>query len=349
MKIALDVAPLSNQNLLLHRFRGVGFYINNLLGALKKYAPQNQYILIQNKDEILDADVVHVPYFEPYFLSLPNLREKTVVTIHDLTPLVFPKNFPSGIKGRIKWEIQKRRLKRMNAIITDSKKSKEDVVRFIGILEDKVHVIYLAAGEEFKIKKMNNRQKSAIKKKYNLPENFFLYVGDATWNKNLPRIIEACDKANVSLVMVGKALKGEMTDEENPWNRDLKKVKDMISKNSNISALGFVETSDLVSLYNIAIALLMPSIYEGFGLPIIEAMRCGCPVITSKEGSIPEIGGEAVYYVDAYNSEDISKAILRMDKEQNLVKELSRKGLIQSEKFSWKKTALQTANVYNSI
>lgn len=347
MKIALDISPLSNNNLLLHRVRGVGFYINNLISSLKKYASENEYLLVQNSDESFEAQVIHVPYFEPFFLSLPRVKgKKLVVTVHDLTPLVFPEDFPSGIKGKIKWQIQKKRLREASAIITDSERSKKDVEKFVGIKSDKIHVVYLAAGDEFGVRKSG--QWEHVSKKYNLPKEYFLYVGDATWNKNLPRLVEACKRAGVNLVMVGKTLKDSHID-NNPWNKDLKIIKEMLDNCSNITTLGFVDTEELVALYNNALALLMPSLYEGFGLPIVEAMKCSCPVITSREGSIPEIADDAVLYVDPYDLKSIIEGIEKVRLDKKIRKDLSSKGLLQAKKFSWKKTALETAKVYNEV
>ena len=116
--------------------------------------------------------------------------------------------------------------------------------------------------------------------------------------------------------------------------------------NKNIIRIGFVEEDDLVGLYNIASVFIMPSLYEGFGLPVLEAMSCGCPVITSKEGSLTEVAGDAVCYIDATNLKDIANSLRKVFYEKNLQEELSRKGLLQSKKFSWKKTTDFTVETY---
>lgn len=345
MKIAIDLSSLTKGNFLQHRVRGTGFYLENLKKSLLKFFPDNEYIFFSRGDELPDdIDLIHYPYFEPFFLTLPFFKKKkTIVTVHDLTPLVFPKNFPSGIRGKIKWQIQKISLRNSNTIITDSNCSKRDIMKFTGIDKEKIKVIYLAAGEHFK---NNKNLKLSIK---NLPDRFVLYVGDVTWNKNLVRLLEAIEKVNIPIVMTGKALVGEDYDKSNPWNSDLVKVKQIISKSKNISTLGFVSEEDLIALYNSATVFVMPSLYEGFGLPILEAMSCGCPVVTTREGSIPEVAGEAVFYVNAYDSDDIAKGIKKVFLDKVLQRELSNKGLEQSKKFSWEKTARETTSVYKFL
>lgn len=350
MNIAIDISAFKRGRYLQHRVRGTGFYIKNLQASLEKYYPENKYIYFSSGD-ILDGkiDVVHYPYFEPFFLTLPLFNKyKTVVTVHDLTPFVFPKEFPGGLKGRIKWQIQKQTLKSVNAIITDSVCSKNDIVKHTGISSSKINVVYLAASSEFKKREKISIFRS-IRKKYNLPEEFVLYVGDATWNKNLPRLLKAIQKINVPLVMVGKALLDKTFDKTNPWNKDLVEIERLVDDDKKIIRLGFVPKEDLILLYNIATVFAMPSIYEGFGLPVLEAMVCGCPVVTSKGGSLAEIAEEACRYVDAYDIDSIAEGISEVFDSKSLQQELSKKGLVQSKKFTWEKTANGTMNVYEKV
>lgn len=345
MKIAIDVSPLTSG----HKVRGVGFYLKYLKDSLVRYHPSNEYIFFTQRSEIeYPVDVIHYPYFDPFFLTLPlRKRAKTIVTVHDLTPLVFPRAFPSGIKGKIRWLIQRQALRSADAVIADSEASKKDILHFTGLPDEKVHVVYLAAGEEF-TEAGKKAAKNDIIKKYQLPEKFALYVGDVTWNKNLPRLVEAALKADIPLVMAGKALSEKGFDAANPWNADRVQLEKLINGEKSIFRLGFIPTDDLVGLYKSAQVFVMPSLYEGFGLPILEAMSCGCPVITTKEGSLPEVAGDAAYYVDAYSVESISKGIEAVFKNQRLQKELQSKGFEQAKKFMWKKTALETIHIYES-
>jgi len=351
MKIAIDTSPIDDQSLVSHRVRGVGSYITNLKKSLIKYFPDNKYTFFTRGQKLSkDTDLVQYPYFEPFLLTLPLFnRYKTIVTVHDLIPLVFPKYFPKGIKGSFKWFMQKSLLKGVDSIITDSMSSKKDIIKYTGIPATKIHVVFLAADESFRLIHNSKFIIQNLREKYRLPEKFALYVGDVTWNKNLPRLVDAAKKSRIPLVMVGKALVSEDFDKKNPWNRDLITVHNNVKEDKNIILPGFVETEELVALYNLATVFVMPSLYEGFGLPILEAMACGCPVITTKEGSIPEVAGDAAFYTDAYDSDKIAKDITEVFEDEKLRKELSIAGLKQSSKFFWKKTAEKTVKVYESI
>ena len=152
MKIAIDISPLKTG----HKVRGVGFYLEHLKNALLKYFPQNEYVFFESGEKLPDdIGLVHFPYFEPFFLALPLYKKfKTVVTVHDLTPIVFPQAFPRGIKGELKWQMQKYALRQADAIITDSESSKNDIIKYVGAELNKINVVYLAAGEEFKAAKV---------------------------------------------------------------------------------------------------------------------------------------------------------------------------------------------------
>lgn len=346
MKIAIDISPLQTG----HKVRGVGFYLEHLKNSLVKYYPENEYVFFNTGEKLpKDIDLIHFPYFEPFFLALPLYKKyKTVVTVHDLTPIVFPDAFPRGIKGQLKWQMQKFALRKANAIITDSECSKKDVVKYVGVRENKVDVVYLAAGEKFRMLE-GGKWKVQIIKKYNLPEKFALYVGDVTWNKNLPRLIDAVKTTKIPLVMVGKSLTNLDYDKKNPWNYSLNRVHELTDSDKQILKLGFVEDNDLVAIYNLATVFVMPSLYEGFGLPILEAQACGTPVVTTKEGSLAEVAGNSVYLVDGYDFESIAKGIKEVFESLKLQEDLRKKGLLNVSKYSWKKTAAQTLQTYEKV
>lgn len=344
MIIGIDILPLKTG----HKFRGTGSYTDNLVKALKKYDYQNKYKLFTRGEELpKDINLVHYPYFEPFFLTLP-LRKPapTVVTVHDLTPLVFPDHFPHGLKGEIKWQIQKLALKGVKAVIVDSECSKKDVARFTGISEEKIFVVYLAAGEEFKKIQNPKSQIQSLIEKYQLPEKFVLYVGDATWNKNVPGLIKAIQKINLPLVLVGKQLVTSDFDCSNPWNKDLVEVEKLTQGDKRVFKLGFVSQKDLVGIYNLATVCALPSFYEGFGLPVLEAMSCGCPVVATKCGSLPEVVGESAFYVDPYDIDDMANGISEIYLNTAVWEKFHKLGLLQAKKFSWKKTVEKTVSVY---
>lgn len=348
MKIAVDISPLASGHYLQHRVRGTGFYVTNLKDSLQEYFPKNEYIFFKRGDNVPgDVDLVHVPYFEPYFITLPIKKsKKTVVTVHDLTPLVFKEKFPAGIKGKLKWEVQKKALQNADFIITDSHSSKNDIHKFTGISMNKIEVVYLAAAKHFK--KTNSSNKKLIKK-YKIPEQFLFYVGDATWNKNLPNLIKAVNKTSYNLIIAGNAFVNKDYDKTNPWNHDLHEAQVLAGSNKNIYPIGYVSDQDLVDLYNLAKAFIMPSFYEGFGLPILEAMQSGCPVITSRAGSIEEVADSAAYFVEPDNIDSIVNGINEVMENESIRNALSEKGLSQAKKFSWQDTADETNKVYEKI
>lgn len=348
MVIGIDNSPLVSTHKLAHKIRGTGFYTKNLIEALQKYHPENEYVLFTQGERIEGKlDIYHYPYFEPFFLSLPfRKRGKTIITIHDLAPLVFPEMFPVGIKGKLKYSLQKLLAKRADAIITDSESSKKDIIKLLGFEQNQVYSIPLAAGEQFVKKSISREEKEMLQKKYGLPEQFALYVGDATPNKNLKRLVDAAILADIPLVMVGGALTKQDINVNHPWNRDIVYVQKKALENKKIQLLGYVTDKDLVDLYNIAELFVFPSLYEGFGLPVLEAAACGCPVVTSMGGSLPEVMGESALYIDPYSVQDISEKMTEMLTDKKIQKKYSELGLIQAGKFSWEKTANLTVKVY---
>ncbi len=351
MKIALDITPIDPTVSSLHKVRGVGRYIALLKDNLEKIDTKNDYVFFSRGQKLPDdVDVIHYPYFEPFFLTLPFLqKKKTIITIHDLTPVIFSKNFPTGIKGRLKWNIEKKIAKKAHAIVTDSLCSKKDIIRLIGAKEGKVHVAYLGVEDNFKEKNISQSERASLQKKYHLPERFALYVGDATWNKNLPRIIRASIEAQIPLVLVGKTIAENPSDITNAWNKDLIKAKELITSSEIVIPLGFVNEDELVKLYNLAQFLLMPSLYEGFGLPVLEAMQSGCPVIVSNEGSLREVAGKAGMYVDPYKTESIVGAMKGLFVDDKKRADMRKIGLEQAKKFSIKKMIEDTVSVYNTL
>lgn len=345
MKIAIDISPLSSG----HSVRGVGFYLKNLLAALKKYHPEHEYMEFTGSGIPQNADIIHYPYFDPFFLHLPFFSNKpVVVTVHDLTPLVLHNLFPVGLKGMLKWRMQCLALKNVSRIITDSIASKKDIEHFVGMQSTKIDAIYLAAGEHFG--KRSKAVVDKVRKKYNLPQAFALYVGDVTPNKNILRLLQACIQIHVPLVIVGKVFTDLSIDTSHSWLQELVDVREIAEKHKDlVQLLGFVADEDLVTIYNSASVFVMPSLYEGFGLPICEAFACGTPVVCSDKGSLPEIAGNAALLVDPLNVGEIAKAIEKVIKNQKIGQELSEKGMQQVKNFSWQKTADATVASYKKV
>lgn len=350
MRVAIDLTPLYSA----HQFRGIGFYTRRLIGAMKKVASSKGVELefIKSADKLLfvEADLIHYPYFSPFFLTLPSKKlTKSVVTIHDLIPIKFMEGFAPGLKGRLRWGVQKWRLKKIEGVITDSSYWQEEIPKLTGYPKEKTYVVPLAAGEEFK-KIENQELKLKIRKKYQLPDNFILYVGDVNWNKNVAGLIKAFKFFNshfsdFNLVLVGKAFEDGQLKETKEIIQLIKEL-DLLKR---IKILGYVETKDLVVIYNLATVYCQPSFSEGFGLPVLEAMACGCPVVSANTSSLPEICGRAAILVDPYDIEEIAEGLKRVVSNSNFRLKMIKEGLEWVNNFSWEKTAQQTLKIYEKI
>lgn len=343
MKVAIDITPLKTG----HQFRGIGFYTKNLTEALKNLNKPDFSVELIEKGKIPDdCDLVHYPFFDFFFLTLPLQKIKpTVVTIHDCTPLVFPEHYPPGIKGKVKFLVQKFSLRGVERIMADSENSKNDIVKFLGYPREKIDVVCLAAAN--KVKKISDELLlEKVAKKFKLPQKFVLYVGDVNHNKNLPGLVKACQQVEVKLVLVGKQMVQKDFNQSHPENKSLLELNKLVEGNNDVLRLGFIEENDLSALYNLASVYCQPSFYEGFGLQILEAMTCGCPVVTSNVSSLPEVAGEAALLINPNNIGEISGAIRKVLNDEKLRKKMIEFGFENVKKFSWEKTAKQTIASY---
>lgn len=346
-KIIIDSAAISSK-------RGSGFYSERLFEALQKADQKKfKFELINLKkasaDKIKQVDIIHYPYFDPFFLTLPVKKSKpTVVTVHDLIPLKFPKYFPCGFRGMLKWLVQRYSLNKTSAIITDSQASREDINKITQIPAEKIHKIYLASDRRFK--PISKVEASRITQRFVLPKKFILYVGDLNWNKNIHGLLKAFSqtqplKTNVHLVVVGKSfLKSKLLE-----RKEMMSLINSLKLSKYIHFLGYIQTGELNALYNLALCYCQPSFYEGFGLPVIEAMSCGCPVVCSNNSSLTEIAGNSAKLVDVNHETQLRDALSEFINSEKERKDFSQKGLLQAQKFSWEKTAAETIKVYNSI
>lgn len=313
MKVSLAQSN-ANQN----TGRGTGFYTKNLTDELLKIPG----LEINNGK----PDMIHYLYFDPFFLTLPPIRSaKTIVTVFDLTPIILSDLYPRGIRGEIKWQIQKRLLQNVDAIITISQSSKNDIVSQIGISPEKVFVTYLAPDgpcRPLKIKK----------------ENFVLYIGDVNANKNISTLLKAIAIIpDTNLILAGRAFLDNDLPEVMAIREEIKKL----GIGPRVKFPGFVTGKEKVELLNQAKVYVQPSLYEGFGLPILEAMACGTPVICGGNSSMKEVAGNAATYADVADPNDLAEKIKSI--------QVSGKEVVQASKFSWKKTASQTYDVYQSL
>jgi glycosyltransferase involved in cell wall biosynthesis len=346
-KIAIDISPLNDGN----STRGVGYYTRNLVAALEKEIKINpdfknyQIDLISNSSlDINNYSLVHYPYFDPFKLTLPQNQIPYIVTCHDLIPRAFKIHFPVGLKGELKWLIQKHRLQKANYIICPSFSAKYQILDQINYPSDQIFVTYEAATPDFK-KITDQKLLKKIKEKYQLPDDFVLFVGDINWNKNVPTLVKACLKLNYPLVIIGLAATKKVPD--HPWTKDILWLQSQSSP--LIKCLGFVPDKELPAIYNLAKIYCQPSYSEGFGLPLLQAMQSGTPVCYSEDSSLPEIMDFNGEYFDPYSQISLEKSLEKLWSNLKLRQKYSKNGQIRAKIFSWKFTALQTLALYRLV
>lgn len=326
--------------------RGIGAHNSNLFDAFKRNSNKKIEIPEVGKDEDLSKyDVVHFTSFRPFFISLPFTKPKNtkfVLTIHDLIPLIYPKHYPAGIKGTVRFLINKFLIKKyVDRIITISETSKKDICRFLHVKPEIVHVVYIAPKKV--IRKLDSgKWEKEIKSKYNLPDKFVLFDHGVNYNKNVPTLIKACILTKTPLAIVGK-------ETENIGKLDLSHPELSHLKNvdfTDVLKLGFVSDEDLNKLFNLAYIYVQPSFYEGFGMPPLEAMAVGCPVICSKTQALVEVYDDACLYFDPNSVNDLVDQIKTLSNDNNKRKEYIKRGFEQVKKYNWDKASKETLDVY---
>ena len=344
MKVGIDISAMNSMS----KDRGIGFYTDYLIKSLKQYTDVEVVVLDGNQPSALShqLDVIHYPFFDFFQPTLKvNPSIPTVVTIHDVIPLVFPKHYPSGIKGKINLFRQRQALKKVKAIITDSESSTRDVKKVFSIKQDKVFSVYLDCADDFKkITKKSSIDQTLIK--YRLPSKYVLYTGSVNWNKNLLNQTKAALAQGIDIVYIGKGFESR-ENLNHPEMKSFKEFLDKYSKNSRVHILGYVSHQELIDLLSGAKAVLYVSYYEGFGLPILEAQSCGTPVITGNTSSMVEVAGKGALLVDPDNEKSIEEAIDTIVSRSEVADEIKEKGYKNLDRFSWKKTAEETVKVYS--
>lgn len=335
IKVGMDISQLAHQG-------GVATYTRNLSRELSKISdlemvyfysslrkhyhgdlknvkkfrlPPTLFEMLFNKwrNVGIEKFVGRVDIFHSSDWTQPKTSAIRVTTYHDVVPLKYPQwSTPKII------EVHKRRLqlveKEIDMVIAVSESTKKDLLEISSIPADKITVIHEGPSADFKVQSKEKIKK--FKEKYNLPDKFILAIGGVGERRNLKRIKEAAGEVKV------------------------------IVSGQDIS---WLDMGELELLYNSATVLAYCSLYEGFGLPILDAFACGLPVITSNTSSMPEIGGEAATFADPYNVEDISKKLKIIIEDDDLKNDMIKKGFKQLEKFSWTKAAQETADVYRRL
>ncbi|HUP27245.1 MAG TPA: glycosyltransferase family 1 protein [Chloroflexia bacterium] len=352
---------------------GVGYYTENLLGSIMRTAPEHDYVLFSNRrisdgwkqlgtERLYDRrffpvraawmqavlpgslrdvqpDVCHFTnYLAPLACECPQ-----VVTIYDMTVFITPRyhHFKKLILDRT---LIPRVARRADAIITVSNSARNDILRYLKVKRDKVKVIPGAVSPFFR-PVTDPVQLDEVRARYNLHQPFILYVGTIEPRKNLVRLIQAFAnlKRNGSphkLVIVG----------QQGWQ--VAPIFDEVERlglSNEITFTGYAPIEDLPALYTLCEVMAFPSLYEGFGLPVLEAMACGAPVLTSKTSSLVEVASGAAMLVDPLSVDDISHALCRLHAEPDLRAHLREAGLENAARFSWEATARSTLDIYEHV
>lgn len=374
MNIVIDARLILNNN------TGIGTYLIHLIEALLEIDKKNHYVLFIDKklkenhpvglweQENLFKEKIGVPavcpkqqlvipfklkgknvdvYHYPHF-DLPLLQNHdSVITIHDLKYIIAPEFFPefSLIKKRYMSFFYRLSGQCAKKIIVVSESTKNDLIRLFKIPGEKIAVISLAASGDFRPPKKEESIHIKLKER-GINNKYFLVIGERRPHKNLVRIIEAFSifkercKEKYNLILVGKKYANYSEPEQ--------KIA-ALNLNNDVILAGYVSDDWLPIYYQGAEALIFASLYEGFGIPIAEAMACGTPVITSNVSSMPEVAGNAALYVNPYDSEAIAGKMELLVKNMVLSKELKQKGVKQVKKFNWHRTAEQTLLVYEEV
>lgn len=374
MKVAL------NGWFLLHNpHTGSGQYIRALLEWLPKVAPQHVYHVVlpgteteigipgcifhaapcdaSNFDKLrfeqrlfpracraLQADLAHVPYWAPPLTSPVPL----VVTIHDLIPRLLPE-YRGNLLVRAYTALVSAASSGAAMILADSEASRQDILRELGLPPEKVRTVYLAVSTAY-TDQSGFLLDEAVRQKYDLTEGYVLYLGGFDARKNVRALLSAWTWAADAIgqgypLVIG----GQLPQPDGRLFEDFPRLAEELKITETVKFIGPVDEADKPALYRSASVFVYPSRYEGFGLPPLEAMACGVPVVVGNGGSLPEVVGDAGYILPPDDTRSFGAAIITCIVEQSVADGLRERGLAQAKKFSWEQTARETAAAYEAV
>ncbi len=367
MRIGIDARKL-------HDF-GIGTYIRNLLRQLARIVGRTEFVLlcrpwdvatlaslgenfrpvVENAGNYSVAEQVKIPFalrregvtlfHAPHYVLPPLVSCKSVVTIHDCVHLMFPQYLPNRLAfayARTSIALASRRATR---VMTVSDSSKRDIVRLFGTDPDKISVIYNAYDERFGVEP-REEDVIRVRERYQLHDEFVLYAGNVKPHKNLERLIEAFDIVrkrgldHLKLVLIGDDISKYAA---------LRRAVHQHQLHKYVRFLGYLPEETLAVMYRLAGVFVFPSLYEGFGLPPLEAMASGTPVVTSNVSSLPEVAGNAAILVDPYDPRAIAEGIHRVLTDEALRRDLRRKGVARAHQFSWEASVRRVRDIYTEV
>jgi glycosyltransferase involved in cell wall biosynthesis len=367
VRIAIDVRKLHDY--------GIGTYVRNLLRQLARIDPESDYRLICQPDDVEAIerlgenfhaiptgsaaysvgeqftiprilrrerpDVFHTPHYVlPLLTPCPS-----VVTIHDCIHLMFPQYLPNRMAYAYARLFLWTAAHRSSRVLTVSATSKRDILRFFSVPDDKVAVIYNAIDDRFGQPPAAD-DVMRVRERYQLNDEFVLYAGNIKPHKNVERLIEAFHQLrrdrfeHLKLLIIGDEITKYAT---------LRRAVHRHKLHKHVRFLGFVPDSTLAVLYRLAAVFVFPSLYEGFGLPPLEALASGTPVVTSNVSSLPEIMADAAILIDPYNPAAIADGMRRVLTNPVLRTHLVTRGLTRARDFSWASSVTQIRRIYGEV
>ncbi len=311
----------------LSRVRGIGRYLQLLR---ENFINHFEFIDFKKPVDLKDSVFIN-PFIN--FLTPPilmrKLARKQIAVIHDLIPLKYGSYFPAGIRGNMNIFFNKVALKNYDAIITDSLASKMDIVRMLKVNEDNVKVVYPCLPKSF------TDSVKSVEELPNLPEKFCLYVGDATWNKNLINLAKALKIINATCVFVGKIFEEKNTS--HPWQKELKGFLAEVQNDKRFVFPGYITDSQLLKIYQQASLNILVSRDEGFGFSWLEAAANSCPSLLSNIEVLREISGGSALFADPENPTDIADKIGEVYFRRDIRNRVGRQAFKRSQFFNSQK------------
>jgi glycosyltransferase involved in cell wall biosynthesis len=282
---------------------------------------------------------------EPHYVLPPLVSCRSVVTIHDCIHLRFPQYLPT--RGALAYARAQMgaAARRSDRILTVSEASKRDILEYFNVPPEKITVIPNAIDERF-LHEPTDEALRLVAERYQLEGDFVLYVGNIKPHKNVERLVDAFHLARqagfdeLRLVVIGDELSK---------NASLRRAVHRYNLHKHVRFLGFLPDETLSAVYRLASVFVFPSLYEGFGLPPLEAMACGTPVITSNVSSLPEVTGDAALLVDPTDASAIAAAITRVLSEPGLREDLRARGLARARQFSWERSVKEIRDIYQQV
>jgi glycosyltransferase involved in cell wall biosynthesis len=355
----------------LHDF-GIGTYIRNLLRQLSRIDQNTEFVVLCRKADLEGlsglganfravtegsgnysvAEQITVPlalrregvtlFHAPHYVLPPLVRCRSVVTIHDCIHLMFPQYLPSRVAHAYARAAIGLAARRATRVMTVSESSKRDILHFVDAEPGKIDVIYNAFDERFGIEP-REEEVVRVRERYQLHDEFVLYAGNVKPHKNLERLIQAFNLvrerglSHLKLVIIG--------DEVSKYSA-LRRAVHRHRLHKYVRFLGYMPEETLAVMYRLAGVFVFPSLYEGFGLPPLEAMASGTPVVISNVSSLPEVAGDAAVLVDPYDPDAIAAGIARVLTDETLRRDLRVKGLARARQFSWEASIRRVREIY---